>query len=167
MLVNILIVVSGVAFLFYGSSFFLNSGMKEEFERYGLDKFRGLVGVLQLLGGLGLLLGLVWNPILVIASGGLALLMLIGFVIRVKMKDSFLQSMPSFIFMLVNGYICFCTLFSNEQIPSIFTTFRTRTEETVAIRSIFTNPAIIISAQIISSDLTYAPGLKGTIVGSD
>lgn len=86
--------------------------MKEEFERYGLDKFRGLIGVLQLLGGSGLLLGLVWHLILVIASGGLALLMLIGFLVRVKMKDGFLQSMPSFIFMLVNAYICFSALFA-------------------------------------------------------
>ncbi len=84
--------------------------MKEEFERYGLDQFRKLIGCLQLLGGAGLLVGLFCNPVLVIASGGLSLLMLIGFGVRIKMKDGFLQSIPSFAFMLLNGYICFAAL---------------------------------------------------------
>ncbi|MCO5949319.1 DoxX family protein [Mucilaginibacter flavidus] len=106
MLLNSLIVISAVAFLFYGFSFFLNSGMKGEFERYGLDKFRKLIGCLQLFGGLGLLVGLVLQPILVISSGGLSLLMMIGFAVRLKMKDRFLLCLPSFMFMILNFYIC-------------------------------------------------------------
>ncbi len=107
MLLLILTLFSAAAFLFYGFSFFASSGMEEEFERYGLPKFRKLIGCLQLLGGAGLLVGLAWQPALVTASGGLSLLMLIGFGVRVKMKDGFLSSLPSFIFMLLNGYICF------------------------------------------------------------
>ena len=84
--------------------------MKVEFERYNLDKFRNLVGYLQLLGGFGLLVGLIWKPALVISSGGLALLMLIGFGVRVKMRDGFLESMPSLIFMILNSYICFASI---------------------------------------------------------
>ncbi len=84
--------------------------MKEEFERYELAKFRNLVGLLQLFGGIGLLVGLVWNTALIIASGGLSLLMLLGFGVRVKMKDGLLESLPSFIFMLINGYICLTAL---------------------------------------------------------
>ncbi|TFF36222.1 DoxX family protein [Mucilaginibacter psychrotolerans] len=111
MLLTILIILSAAAFLFYGCSFFFNSGMTAEFERYGLGKFRILVGALQLLGGAGLLAGLLWLPSLVLSSGGLALLMLIGFGVRIKMKDGFLQSLPSFIFMLLNGYIFFVSVF--------------------------------------------------------
>ena len=84
--------------------------MKEEFERYELAKFRNLVGLLQLFGGIGLLVGIVWNTALIIASGGLSLLMLMGFGVRLKMKDSLLESLPSFIFMLINGYICITAL---------------------------------------------------------
>lgn len=102
----LLSVLVAAAFLFYGFSMFFSSGMKEEFERYDLIKFRKLIGFLQLLGGLGILVGLVFIPVLVIASGGLALLMMIGFVLRIKMKDGFWESMPSFIFMLLNLYIC-------------------------------------------------------------
>ena len=111
MLLNTLIIGSAVSFLFYGSSFFLRSGMKEEFQRYGLDPFRKLIGLLQLLGGAGLLVGFAWRPALIVASGGLCLLMLIGFGVRLKMKDGFWESMPSFIFMLLNGYICFVALY--------------------------------------------------------
>lgn len=110
MLLHILILISAVAFLFYGIAFFANSGMKEEFERYGLNRFRKLIGLLQLLGGLGLLVGLAWKPALIVASGGLSLLMMIGFGVRIKMKDGFWVSVPSFIFMLLNAYICFVTI---------------------------------------------------------
>lgn len=107
MVLNILIIISAVSFLFYGITFFTNSGMKEEFDRYGLARFRKLVGSLQLLGGSGLLIGFASQPVLIFASGGLALLMMAGFGVRIKMKDGFWASMPSFLFMLLNAYICF------------------------------------------------------------
>ncbi len=110
MLIKILILVSGFSFLYYGLTFFTKSKMRAEFERYKLAKFRNMIGLLQLLGGTGLLVGLLWNTALVISSGGLSLLMMIGFVVRVKMKDKFLDSLPSFIFMLINGYICLVSI---------------------------------------------------------
>jgi hypothetical protein len=84
--------------------------MKGEFERYGLTRFRVLIGLLQLLGGIGLLVGLISRPILVSSSGGLTLLMLIGFSIRLKMKDGFMLSLPSFILMVINFYIFFVAI---------------------------------------------------------
>ncbi len=110
MLLKTLIVISALSFIYYGLTFFINSKMKEEFDRYELAKFRNLVGFLQLLGGFGLLVGLMWNLILIISAGGLALLMLIGFGVRIKMKDGLLESLPSFIFMLINGYIFFAAI---------------------------------------------------------
>jgi uncharacterized membrane protein YphA (DoxX/SURF4 family) len=107
MLLNILVIVSAISFLYYGATFFTSSAMEEEFLRYDLDKFRKLVGRLQLLGGAGLLVGFFWKPGLLIASGGLCLLMAIGFGVRIKMKDGIIASLPSFIFMLINGYIFF------------------------------------------------------------
>ena len=43
--------LSAVAFLFYGIVCVSTSHMKVEFERYGLARFRVLVGVLECLGG--------------------------------------------------------------------------------------------------------------------
>ena len=105
MLLNTLTVISALSFLYYGLTFFTSSSMKEEFERYDLVKFRKLIGYLQLLGGVGLLIGLMWKPALIISSGGLTLLMLIGFGVRIKMKDKLEECVPSFIFMLINSYI--------------------------------------------------------------
>lgn len=110
MILLVLTLLSAASFLYYGFTFFTNSGMKEEFQRYGLSKYRYIIGLLQLLGGTGLVVGLMWYPILAISSAGLALLMLIGFMVRVKMKDGFLESLPSFILMLVNGYIFFVAI---------------------------------------------------------
>lgn len=102
---TILILISSFSFLFYGISAITASGMKTEFERYGLEKFRKLTGYLQLLGGAGLLAGLYIPIILSISAAGLSLLMLMGFGVRLKMRDGFLLSAPSFIFMLLNLYI--------------------------------------------------------------
>ena len=100
-----LIIISSISFLYYGSAIFFNSSVRKEFERFGLRKFTNLVGSLQLLGGVGLLVGLLFQPILIISSGGIALLMLFGLGVRIKMKDGFLLTLPSFIFMILNLYI--------------------------------------------------------------
>lgn len=79
--------------------------MKKEFERYGLTKFQKLTGSLEILGALGLLIGLKFKILAIISSGGLSLLMLLGFGVRIKIKDSLIQSFPAFFFMLLNFYI--------------------------------------------------------------
>jgi hypothetical protein len=104
-LLNILIVISSVSFLYYGISFFIGTDMQNEFERFKLKNFLQLIGSLQLLGGIGLLVGLKYAVILSISSLGLAVLMLIGFIIRMKIKDGLLVSIPSFFFMILNFYI--------------------------------------------------------------
>ena len=102
-----LIWLSSLSFLFYGIGYFVSPHLQEEFRRFGLAKFGPLTGVLEILGAIGLLVGL-WVPlILVVAAGGLALLMLLGFGVRLKIKDGFWVSLPSFLFMLVNAYILY------------------------------------------------------------
>ena len=102
-----LIWLSSISFLFYGVSYFFSQHLQDEFRRYGLAKFGPLTGVLEILGAIGLLVGL-WVPlILVVSAGGLALLMLLGFGVRLKIKDGFWASLPSFLFMLVNAYILY------------------------------------------------------------
>ena len=80
--------------------------MKDEFTRYGLDRLRTVVGALEVLGALGLLVGLKWSAILLpLSSGGLGLLMFFAFVVRLKIKDGFWLSMPSFFYMALCFYI--------------------------------------------------------------
>ena len=80
--------------------------MEMEFKRFGLEKFGLIIIALQFLGATGLILGLVlFNPLLIISSLGLALLMLAGFLVRLKLKDSILVSLPALFYMSLNAYI--------------------------------------------------------------
>jgi hypothetical protein len=82
--------------------------MKSEFKRYGLtDNQRLLTGVLQIIGALGLLIGLWFTFLGMSASAGLSLLMLAGFITRIKIKDGFLKSSPSFIYMVISAILCY------------------------------------------------------------
>lgn len=102
--------LSSISFLFFGIHYFTSQYLKDEFKRYGLEKFGPLTATLQILGAVGLVVGLKVPLILSVASGGLALLMLLGFGVRLKIKDGFWLSMPSFLFALLNGYILYKSL---------------------------------------------------------
>jgi hypothetical protein len=80
--------------------------MKVEFNRFGLNEVqRKITGVLQILGGVFLLLGFASPLIGLIGAGGLTIQMLLGFMVRLKIKDSIILSLPSFVFMILNGYL--------------------------------------------------------------
>ena len=109
-LVNILILFSSFSFFVYSISYFIDPHMKSEFKRFNLEKVGLLTIVLQLLGAVGLLVGLLVSPILIVSSGGLATLMLLGLYIRARTKDSLLASLPAFLLCGMNSYICLKTL---------------------------------------------------------
>jgi hypothetical protein len=104
-LYELLVIVSILAFLFYGLSVLFSDAMVEEFQRYGLSRFRRLTGLLEVLGALGLLLGYVVPWLTVAASGGLALLMAMGVVVRFRSGDSVAQALQAFAMLLVNLFI--------------------------------------------------------------
>jgi len=108
-MIIVLVWLSAVSFFFYGISYFTSQKLKDEFIRYGLEKFGPLTAVLEILGAIGLLVGLLVPVILSLAAGGLALLMVLGFGVRLKIKDGFWLSLPSFLFMVVNAYIFYAS----------------------------------------------------------
>ena len=79
--------------------------MKNEFIRFNLEKYIYLVGALEILGGIGILTGVFYNEILIISSLGLSILMLLGVMTRVKVKDNLKQSLPALLFLFLNSYI--------------------------------------------------------------
>ena len=105
----LLSIVSSLVFIVYGVFCAFTPSMVADFHRFGLDNLqinlRILTGVLEILGGAGLLIGLKWRPALWLSAAGLALLMLIAFGVRLKMRDSVALSAPSFLLMLLNVYI--------------------------------------------------------------
>ena len=106
-ILNLAVLLSSCAFLFYGVNCLVSQKMRDEFVRFGLGRQRILTGILQLLGALGLIFGYFFSPLIAcISAGGLTILMFSGFVVRIKIRDSVLESLPSLIFALINLYIC-------------------------------------------------------------
>jgi hypothetical protein len=101
----ILILISSLSFLIYGISWFTSPHVKSEFRRFGLEKFGLLTAVLEISGALGLLAGFLINSILLISSGGLALLMFFGVIARLRVKDSLWVSLPALLYMGLNAFI--------------------------------------------------------------
>ena len=84
--------------------------MKKEFKRFGLEKIGLLTIILEFIGATGLIVGLKFNPILTISSFGLALLMIFGLIVRIKLKDSVWISLPALFYMGLNTYIFFASI---------------------------------------------------------
>lgn len=102
---QIIVLSAGTVFIYYGLLCLTTNHMMIEFQRYGLSRFRKIVGVLELFGGLGLLLGFYYPILSILASAGLTILMFLGTIVRLKTKDPLWKIIPAFTLMLVNGYI--------------------------------------------------------------
>ena len=84
--------------------------MLAEFKRYGLDQYRRLTGTLQILGALALLGGLFYIPLAITGSAGLSVLMFMGLLVRIRLRDSFIQSTPAFFYAVLNLVILLALL---------------------------------------------------------
>ncbi len=109
-LLHVLIIISSLSFLGYGIAYFTSTKMKSEFKRFGFERAGPITAILELLGALGLLIGLKFHLVLLISSGGLAILMLLGVGIRIKVRDTLLAILPALFFMVLNAYIFFQSL---------------------------------------------------------
>ena len=107
---TVLILISSLSFLGYGIVYFTSPKMKSEFKRFGLEKAGMLTAVLEILGAIGLLVGLKIHLILLISAGGLAVLMFLGVIVRIRVKDSIMISLPAFMYMVLNFFIFFMAL---------------------------------------------------------
>ena len=98
---------SAVSFLLYGIGCFTSPYMKEEFVRYGIPQLRKLIGVLQLLGSLGIIVGSRLEYFQTLSTLGICLLMLFGVITRIVIKDGLKKTLPALFYCLLNGYLCF------------------------------------------------------------
>lgn len=91
----VLVLISGLSFLFYGFKVLFQTASKEEFERFGVPAMRRFVGLMEVLGAVGVMLGLAFAPLGALAAGGLALLMVLGLIVRVRVHDALLLMVPA------------------------------------------------------------------------
>lgn len=103
MLLTALALISGLSFLKYGSDVLFRERLRHEFERYGMPRFRIVVGTLEMLGGSAVLLGLAVAPLGALGASGLALLMVLGLRVRVRLHDPLRLMVPAATLALVNA----------------------------------------------------------------
>ena len=84
----IVLLFSAVSFIFYGISSFFSRRMLSEYARWGYKDQRILLGCLQLIGGLGLLVGLTNAVLLSVASFLLTFMMITAVFVRIKIKET-------------------------------------------------------------------------------
>jgi hypothetical protein len=84
--------------------------MKNEFIRFGLSRLGAFTAFFQILGAIGLLIGIVINVILMMASAGLTLMMVLGVAVRIKVRDPFWAMLPALFFLVLNSYILYQAL---------------------------------------------------------
>jgi len=97
--------LSAIAFLAYGIACLVTPRMDAEFERYGLARYRRLIGALECLGALGLIVGYFNQPILALAAAGLTLTMLMAIATRIRIRDSLARTLPAIVLLVMNAFV--------------------------------------------------------------
>ncbi|MFZ4681213.1 MAG: DoxX family protein [Terrimicrobiaceae bacterium] len=102
---TVLILFSAISFFAYGLACFVSPYLKREFIRYGMDALRPLVGSLQIAAAMGLVGGLSQPWMGSAAATGLAAMMLVAVWVRIRIKDSLLQTTPALCYLVLNAYL--------------------------------------------------------------
>lgn len=104
-------VLSALAFTWYGLRCIFSFEVRHEYRRYGIPQLRVLNGCLQLLGAGGVMIGLLFAPIGVVAASGLCTMMLLGLLTRVRLGDAFVLMIPATSLAMLNGLLVALFLF--------------------------------------------------------
>ena len=84
--------------------------MEEEFKRFGLPNISLFIAFSQLSGSIGLIFGLFHPIILIFSSAGLTTMMLIACLVRIRVKDTLLESLPALFYLILNTVILLYSL---------------------------------------------------------
>lgn len=86
----------------------LAKNLKEEFQAYGYPSwFFYAIGTLKLLSAAMLLLGLYWEPLVLVGAIAIAVMMLGAVMSHIKVKDPLKKSAPAF-FMFSSAVLLLC-----------------------------------------------------------
>ena len=102
---KICILISGFSFFAYSIYYLISPRMRDELSRLGMENLGRVIVISQFLGAAGIFLGLLFNPLLVLSSFCLALLMFCGLLVRMRSKDSLWVSLPALFYLILNLYI--------------------------------------------------------------
>jgi hypothetical protein len=113
---------SGISFIVYGITSFRSKRMISEFERWGYANQRKLIGCFQLIGGVGLMVGtlfeipindtLINNVNIIAASSCLLTVLMVGAIfVRINIKDKFVNTLPATLYVILNFVIFYNVFF--------------------------------------------------------
>ena len=105
MVIIVLALISGLAFLKYGFEVLFRVRLKNEFERYQMPGIRTFVGIMEVLGGLAVLLGLAIAPLGAFGAAGLTLLMVLGLSVRIRIRDTPRLMVPAAVLACLNAVL--------------------------------------------------------------
>lgn len=101
---------SVIVFLYFGTSCLFADGMKADFERFGMSRLRILTGVLEVMGAVGLVVGQFVPELVIVSASGLALLMMMGLITRIRVRDPLHEMLPAGVLLVVNAFLAWQAL---------------------------------------------------------
>ena len=105
-----IILFISLSFIFYALNAIFSKKMKDEFTRWGFQKYRILISCIQLSSGFFLLLSLFY-PFLVIYCSSIFFIMMLGAIfVRIRIKDNFLDTLPALFYFFLNAIIIYIEL---------------------------------------------------------
>ena len=81
--------------------------MINEYSRWGFAKLRVFISSLQFIAGIGLILGIYNLTLLAFTSLLLTIMMIVAVIVRIKIKDSLLESLPAIFYTILNFTILY------------------------------------------------------------
>ena len=107
---TVALAMSSASFAFYGMSCLVSKQMVPEFERYRLGKFRTITGVLQVAASVGLIAGYFYRPLLLVSAGGLATMMFLAVLVRLRIRDPLYMAIPALVLGGINVFLVWWVL---------------------------------------------------------
>ena len=104
-----LILSSAFSFFFYSIRSFVSKDMIEEYSRWGFKKSRKKIAFFQFLSAIMLIIGIYNLPLLALTSCLLGVMMIGAIIVRVKIKDSFIDTLPAIFYSVINFTIFYIT----------------------------------------------------------
>jgi lipoprotein signal peptidase len=105
MTLSIIRIFCGVSHLIYGILTLVHPFYMAEFSRYGFSGMRILIGLVQIICGVGLLYWMGKFKMSLISAAILAVMMAGALGTRINIQDSLIQSLPALFYLLLNSYI--------------------------------------------------------------
>ena len=105
MFFKLLVFISAFSFIYYSIRSVYSNRMKSEFSRWGFNKLRLLISFLQFFAAVALIFGFYNINLLVVASFFLLIMMICAIIVRVKINDAFIETLPAIFFAILNFII--------------------------------------------------------------